>query len=313
MAKEKRDPYEITPDDGKKLENESRGKAKGVPCPQNNASLSERCHACEKLKPLWNYPEGSPQRKVAGDKKATVSYWLNFILPHNREKAIILEIGKKVGDSIIRNLKDPTKGWKNIANPQEGKGFEVIFTKFQGDGYPAYEISAVPEKTDWAISKSVLDNLPDLSQENIIKMLSNNELDPDNYMHVNSIKMDETLRGRICPSWEGIGSKKFMQYLFRHWGVTEDEVQGRVPMAGVETAEQANFTSDDDSPTVFDTDVAPFEPEPEFTSNEFGETPSAGGEKDEPCLGSKELYDKDDAVCQECWQFKKCSKLVMKG
>ena len=299
----KTDPWKVSPNDVEKLQQESKGRSKGVICLDRNSSIKKPCPPCNAIRPLWNFPEGSPEYKIALAKKATINWYLNVILPFNKEKAVVLEVGKKLGDSVMEGIKDPEKDWSDISNPKAGKGLIMKIKKKKGDlGYPAYEIFPANERADWDIPQAVLDNLTDLSQGNLIKMLSNDELNNDNYLNISSLKIDETIVVRICPNWDWKNGGKWpLNYLYRHWGgVTQDEMDGKVPV-DLRMPDKQKVTSQ----TVSQLDDVPFDMP---TDN----APTPQVETDEVCLGREDLFEDTDESCMSCRQYKPCKKLVLK-
>ena len=297
----KLDPWKVEGGDVERLQQDSRGKSKGIVCLERNSSIKKPCPPCNALRPLWNFPDGSSERKIASAKKATINWYLNAVLPFNKDKSVVLEVGKKLGDSIIEGIKDPEKDWSDISNPRSGKGLLMKIKKKKGDlGFNAYEIFPANERADWDIPQPVLDNLTDLSQENIIKMLNNDELTSDNYFNISSLKIDETIVVRICPNWDWKNGGKWpLNYLYRHWGgVTQDEMDGKVAVDLRMPDKQKPASQLDDTPFDVSSDNIP--------------EPVAQDESDEVCLGREDLFEDDDESCMSCRQYKQCKKLVLK-
>ena len=297
----KKDPWKVEPNDVEKLAQESKGRSKGVVCLERNASFKKPCPVCNALRPLWNFPDGSSERKIALTKKATINWYLNVVLPFNKDKSVVMEVGKKLGDSIIEGIKDPEKDWSDISNPKAGKGLLMKIKKKKGDlGFNAYEIFPATERADWDIPESVLNNLIDLSQENLVKMLNNEELTSENYLNISTLKLDETIVVRICPNWDwNSGGKWPLNYLYRHWGgVTQEEMDGKVPVDLRMPDKQKAVSQSDDTPFDMSSDNTP--------------EPVVQDESDEVCLGRADLFEDDDDSCTSCRQYKQCKKLVMK-
>jgi len=298
------DPWELSSNDASKMKDSTKtGGGASTFCPKRNVSIGSVCKACETIQPLWDFPEGSPERKLASKKKATVSYFLSVVLPSNKDKSIVLEIGKKAGDYIIDSIYDPDKNWKMIAHPVVGKGFDTKIKKRKGDlGFNTYDTFR-GEQCDWDIPKSVLESLTDLSQANIIKMLKDGTLvEGENYFRIQSLKLDETLTFRVCPAWNyRDGGKVILTPVFRHWGVSQAEIDGDIALSMniEEVVVPETVTASDhqtESPMV------------------KTDTPTVT-EKHDTCYGiitPMVFYDVDDSDCNKCGDFVECGKIVTK-
>jgi len=308
MTKEnERDPWEINPEEARRYKDSVKAKSVGIPCPRMNPSIKQRCFVCEKLMPLWKFPKGSKEREVASNKKANLSYFFNAVLPHDPNKALVVEVGKKAGDTIIANMTDGALGWKNVANPLTGKGFFIKISKRSESGYNAYPVNK-GDTADFDIPKDMLNNLTNLSNSSILKMLADGEFSDSNYMHINSIKMDETLTLRILPAWnwKTDGNRQPISHIYRHWGnVTEAEVTGE---SQIDLSIDSDETTDDDKPiddifkkstqdvTVDKEDIP--ETVTSEKNDEIGTT--------RPCFGK--WYEEGEDDCVKCVLAKKCSK-----
>lgn len=303
-----KDPWAISDEDANAMKNQTKGGAgTGVFCPKRNISIGSPCRVCDALQPLWDFPKGSKERDTASNKSAKVSYFLNIVLSSNKEKSLVLELGKKAGDYILNSIYDPDMNWKMVAHPLSGKGFDVKIKKQKGDlGFNAYN-TFKGEVCDWDVPKSVLDNLTDISQAKVIEMLTNGTLvEGENFFRITSLKLDETLTFRICPPWDHkTGGKFIITPVFRHWkGVTQAEVDGTVSvnLSAVETEVE-------DSGTEKQTADVPWK-------DDAVETKSTTTRK--ACFGAIDpavFYDSDDDDCKSCGSavMELCSKEVAKN
>jgi len=278
----KRDPFLLDEEEAKKQEKEFSGKSEGLICPKRH-NLGP-CAVCDEVRRLWN-TGNKKDEELARQKGAKVNYYLNVVFPDNPDKVVLLEIGKKAGDAIIYGIAH--EGWVDIAHPTKGKGREMKITKRKGDGgYNTYSATPDLEKADWSIGKEALENLHNL--DNILELVKTEEI-----FKVSSIKMDETLRFRICPPWNmEEGNKKIMVPVWRHWGVTQAEIDGTSKMDFGEE-------SDDVEP--------PWEEEPE--KSEESEPEKKEGKRP-ACFGDGDCWDENDDECTSCKWFKKCAKVV---
>lgn len=317
----KKDPYMIDTDEQKKTKDEAKMSSSGVFCPKRNKSIGGKCAVCEQVSVLFN--TGDPKDKeVAYQKMAKANWYFNVVFPSEKEKVVLLEMGKKAGDAILDGVID--KGWTDIAHPKATLGREMLITKKNNGNFNYYEVSPNLQNADWDVPKEVLDNIPNL--DNIIPMLKEN---PDNLYKVSSLKQGETLRFRILPPWDnGAGNKRIAAIVFRHWGgVTQEEVDGVVAMdttlpedkvpVDKQTEEKPPWESDAKKETpketpkdASETSKEKLEPEPEPEPEQ--EQEQEPKEQDEPCLGNPNLYDPEDEDCQKCRQFKKCGRIIAK-
>ncbi len=305
----KQDPWMLDKDTAKQIKNETKMKSTGEICPKRNLSINERCRACEEISAVYQSTvDGDPKRKVAGRKSAKASYFVNVVLPSNRDKAIILEMGKKIGDKLLDQLE---KGeWLDIAHPKAGFGRELKITKSKGDGnFPSYSIDPILEKADWDISDAILENLTNLDQGNLIDILMN---DTEEILKASSLKTDETLTIRVCPPWQEArdrGEKRVLTPLFRHWGgVTKDDIEN----GGLE------FTPEDEQSEP--AKEAPWKGKDEInTDTPIENTLDTPPEKEvatsdrEPCFGKANVYEEDDDECISCKDYKGCGRSVAKN
>jgi len=295
------DPWELNQDDASKMKDSTKGTGgTGTFCPKRNISIGTPCKVCETIQPLWDFPEGSKERKLASKKKATVSYFMNVVLPSDRDKSVVLEIGKNVGDYIIDSIYDPDKNWKMVAHPMTGKGFLTKIKKRKGDlGFNTYDPFR-GDTCDWDVPEKVLKSLTDLGQGNIIKMITKGELvEGENFLRIQALKLDETLSFRICPAWDyKEGGKAILTPVFRHWGVTQAEVDGDVPL---------NISLDDDATDT--TTTAAIAQEQPWNNTQSEPT------SHDSCYGIIEpmtFFDDEDVDCKKCGDFAECGQLVAK-
>ena len=298
-----RDPWEIDMDEMDKMRNENRGVTTGVICPKRNMCIGDNCAACNYIQEQIyskQYPEKHPASEFAKQKKAKASVYMNVVFPENPDKSVILKLGSKVGSAIYDGVKQ--KGWKDIANPLAGRGREMMITKFRDAKYNAYSASPDLNKADWDIPQSVLDNLPSLNQDSLIKMIVSGELTDDNYFDISKLKMDETLHFRICPPQKD--SKRFLNYVWRHWGLSRTQIDGSEPISWEST-------------------IPDYEGTPEFKKEETVDSIPQGNQfekaseseigKPPGCFGQKGYYDDTDEECtKKCTYFKACGREIMK-
>lgn len=301
----KKDPFMLDPEGAKKTEEETRLPGGGVICPKRNRSIGEKCNVCEVVSRIYNTSvDGDPIRRIASRKAAKVSYFMNVVFPENQDKSYIMVIGKRVGSRILEKLK--AGEWLDIAHPKAGVGREMKLRKYQSEGFNAYELDVVLEKADWDIPDSVLNSLPNLDQDNLIKIL---EEDSEAIFRVSdneNMKIDETIRFRICPPWKEArdrGESKIMTPVYFHWGgVSEEEVRGEVEvnLNLPEYKEEAPKTEE----------VPPWEESPNLTTT--SSPAHTKGREHEPCFGMENVYDAEDEECQKCPDFKPCGRVVLR-
>ena len=304
------DPYEIDVDEIDKIEKENKKRSSGLVCPKMNVSIGKPCKVCEYIQSIYarQYPKNHPARNYASDKKAKASIFMNVVFPENPNKSFIFKIGSKAGSAIIDGIKN--KGWKDITHPLKGKGREMLISKTKGDsGFNAYPVSPNLDKADWEIPKEVLDNLPNLDQDNLIKMIENGELDNTNFFDVSSLKMDETLEFRICPPWTngamGSNNKRPFTYVWRHWGVSQAQIDGTEPMNWKESVEEeSSDDSSNDEAKPAKSDTPPWEDSVEVQVDK-------SVKKKPVCFGREKFFDSEDSeICQNCNFFKSCAKAI---
>ncbi len=295
-----KDPWIIDGDDVKNIKDGLKSDSKGLICPKCNKSIGEKCAVCDEVSRLYN--TGDPKlADIARSKKAKVNFFMNVVLSDQRDKSIILEIGRDAGNAILNGIEK--QGWNDIAHPKAGKGRELIITKgttkgSDGRDYNKYTVSPVLEKADWDIPDHILENLPNL--DNIIDMIVNGELNENNYMKVSSMKMGESIRFRLCPPAKDSVLFRHLAYVWRHWGVTQDEIDGKVEM-NLSTDTPAESSTEEAAP--WEDDGGNTTPEPQK------ETPDKPISKP-PCFGKENFFDPEDETCTSCEWLKKCSFAV---
>lgn len=306
------DPWMLDSETAKQTKDETTLKTKGEICPRRNHSIGEKCMACLEVSAVYQSTvDGDPKRKMAGKKSAKASYFANVVLPGNVDKAIVLEMGKKIGDKVLdQNLKNE---WLDIAHPKAGMGRELKITKTKGAGdlYPSYSIDPILEKASWDVPDQVLENLINLDQGNVIEILEN---ETEEIFKVSSLKVDESLTIRLCPPWKEArdrGEKRILTPVFRHWNVSREEIENGGIDFG-ETEIQESEKREDipawEGAAELDTGM----PEPQSQVEAPVEQSPAKTER-EPCFGKSNVFEEDDEECVSCTDFKPCLRAVMKG
>ena len=176
----KKDPFMVDQSDLDEFYKENKPKASGDFCPRRDPEHDGRCFVCEYIqREIYDrkYHDEHPARKWASDKKAKQNIFFNVVFKSNPSKAVVLEVGSKVGNIIWEGARN--KGWTDITHPKSGKGREMTISKFKGQGKWA-DYSAVPsmDKADWDVPDNVIDNLHDLSR--ISDIIKKGELDDSN-------------------------------------------------------------------------------------------------------------------------------------
>lgn len=309
----KKDPWLLDANQAKKTKEETVFKSKGEICPKRNISIGERCKACEEVSHVYQTTnDGDPKRKAASRLGAKASYFCNVVMPANKEVSVILEMGKKLGDTI---LDENEKGeWLDIAHPKKGMGRELRITKKKGDGnFPSYSITPILDKADWDIKDNILENLPNLDQLNLIDIIQE---DKEEIFKASSLKTDESTVIRICPPWKEAmdrGEMRILTPVFRHWGgVTREQIEN----GGLE------FTVAEDTEPDKEKSEIPWEGKKELDVGQNDEKEEAPAETPkeekpssdrEPCFGKPNVYEEDDDECKECKDYKACGRAVAKA
>ena len=301
----KNDPYMIDIAAMDKLKNEMSLKSSGLICPKRNLSINKPCKVCEYIQSQIyskQYPEGHPARTWAFKKGAKATFFLNVVFPEDRRKVVILELGSKAGNQIFEGVRK--KGWTDIAHPKAGMGREMMITKSEDGGYNTYSVSPDLNKADWEVKKSTLAERYNLSD--IITILNNNELTDENHFKVSSMKLGETLRFRILPAWDdGAGNTKVMNVVWRHWGVSQDQIDGKegISWEDIEISVPSTTQKSNDVPFTTESETP--------TQATESETPAQ--EKPPRCFGNSTYYDADDPDCsKDCKFFDECTKQIKK-
>lgn len=308
MAKDK---WMLDPEEAKTQEAENKIKNEGEVCPKMNKSIGGRCYVCDALgKVFQTHKKGDPMWNLAVRKAAKYNWFLNAVFEDNPEKVVIVMLGKQAGDTIIEQLK---KGkWLDIAHPKKGKGRCIEITKTADGDYNKYPVSPDLEKADWDIPDSVLENLPNLDQSNLIKMLKEGETE---FFKISSLKPDETISFRICPPWPtgvmGDDNKRPMTAIWRHWGVSKAEIDGEEELDMTLTNKTGKEDSDDEGSAPWEDSgeeekAAKKEEKPKEEPKEEPPAKEDSGKKS--CFGDKRFWDEDDDECQSCADFKKCGR-----
>lgn len=303
MTKEK-DPYMLDPSVGQALIDADKPKSASVLCPKHNLKVGKPCAVCTAVKAL--YDEGGPEKeKLASRLSAKVGYYAWIVFPSNPDKAILLEMGKKAGDAIKYGIR--VKGWLDIVNPKAGVGRELKITKQRGDmGYNAYSVEPSLEKLTYDVGQKALDGRK--NWDDIFTMI---ETEP--IYKISSLKMDETITIMLLPDLD-MTRKWPVCSVWRHWDVTQEEVDGKIPIQAVELLKQAivpgsaplpadlvDNLPDFQSPTNVQIPEAP-EEIPEVTVKKKPDTVVH-----ESCFRDADSFDIDDAdVCQTCKDFIEC-------
>jgi len=209
---------------------------------------------------------------------AKANYYFNVVLADNPEVLVLLELGKKAGDSLIFGMEK--KGWTDIAHPKANEGRELQITKTKDGKWFFYSVDPVMQNADYDVPDSVLSNLYNL--DNVIDLVNSGTA---NVMKISDLKEGETLKVRLCPPWDnGNGNRRVASYIYRHWGVTEDHVNGQVSL-------------DEDFST-------------ERATPKTGHVASTTVER-EVCFGSPEIFSEEDEACtKDCKDYAECAVLV---
>ena len=285
-----RDPWMLDASESKKIQQEVKGVGGGgIFCPKRNLSIKGTCHACNTVAKLFS--SGLPEdREVAIEKMAKATFYMNAVIPSiDPNKSIILEMGKKAGNTILEGIN--LQGWVDIAHPIEGKGRELRALKHKGDmGFNAYTVSPILEKATWSIKEDILKTLPNL--DNIIDILKTGSHE---IYKISELEMNQSLIFRLCPPWEnGAGNKRVMVVAWRHFGgITQEEVDGLI---AVDTSKAAKAT---DAPAVAQTTLLdPTTPKP---------APSTARTE---CFGMEAVYEVDSHICTACKDFVACTAAI---
>ena len=306
------DPWMINADEQQTLKKSLKGASSGIMCPKRNRTIGGECKGCDYIQTqvyMKNYPDQHPARRWAYQRKAKCTMFANIVFEADPTTVLILEIGTKLGNDILDGV--DSKGWNDIAHPLAGKGRNMIVskTKEQGKDYPSYSISPELTNCDWEIPASVLKNLPDL--DNIIPMIEEDKLDDSNYMNIKSLKVGETIKFRICPPWRKANDKWLMYPVWRHWGLTLNQIQGTESISWEEDMSTVDKPKD-----VLDTSTEEEAQVPETPDEEqqVDEAPLKKKKVKKPvCFGEDEYYEEGESTCTSCDWYKQCGKTIAKA
>lgn len=298
-----KDPYMLDPQEQEVIHRKkTKLQSSGLPCPKRHSQLGGVCHVCDRVSALFSTDIQS-DRDIAVEKMAKGKYYFNAVLPQEPTQLVLLETGKKAGDDIIHGIKNA--GWVDIAHPKAGKGRELVITRRgQGRENTVYNVSPNLEKADWDVPNAVLENLYNL--DNILDLVNDPEI---NLVKVTVLKPDEKITFRICPPWDnGKNNREIYTIVWRHWGVTQSEIDGTQPM-DIRPLDRESNGVESTTPGL---DYGLAEKENSVTAPTPEPTTGTAPQKDEPCLGNTDLYSQDDEECRNCHQFKQCGRIVMK-
>lgn len=298
-------PWDIDDSILDEINKENKAPSMGVVCLKRNASIGHPCKGCEYIQTqiyAKNYPEKHPARNWASEKKAKASVYFNVVDPSVPTVPILLRVGSDVGSTIMQGLKED---WKPCLDPRAGSGREIKFRKFKGEGgFNKYSAMPMFEETTYEIPKNTYENLHNLDQDSLIKMLQTGAW-PESFFDISSLKMDETKRFRLCPPWTtgnlGKDNRRPLSYVWRHWGLTESQVKGDEPINWRDSVA-------DKKEEIKETLPWADEPRPDVSMKNILEEKSAGDPTDRQCYGRAEFFDIDDLTCMKCDYFKPCGK-----
>lgn len=293
------DMYNIDSEEIARWQKENKPITEGVYCPKRNKEISKPCKACDRVQSLFSSGD-KEDRKIALDKMAKSNYYANVVLPENPNVRIVLEIPKKCGDGILNGIR--VKGWNDIANPFAGRGRLMLLTKTKGDlGFNQYSADPILTTVDWDVPQEILDNIPNII-DNPIEVI---EAAGDSLLKASSLKVDEKIKFRLLPWSKDASRHTVLGVIYKHWGVSQDEVDGIVEMDLTTTEERIKKAEESKGEqSLLDKEpVKQSEPEPKEPI------------KSEPtklaCFGKDNFYDSDDKDCQKCASFKSCGKVVI--
>jgi len=295
----KQDPYLLDPNEMGKLRKENEGTSLGIICPKRNKSIGGICAVCDKVAYLFGTGDAE-DKEIALNKMAKVNFYMNIVFPHNPDKSTVLEVGKKVGNQIIKKIEEGK--WLDIAHPKADIGREMEISKSKGDmGYNVYTASPVLEKANWDIPDEVLKSLPNLDE--IINLLPTLGEEDGSLFKISSIKLDETLTFRICPPAHG-ARPRIMNAVWRHWGgVTQDEIEGKVEMNLNLPEPKSDDKEKTDTPAPWESDT----PAPQETTEPRNVTQPH-------CFGQEAFFEMDDPECRDkCDFYKSCGRSISKA
>jgi len=302
-----KDPYMLDEKEARKQEEETKNAVIGLICPKK-LDKKNKCAVCDYIQSLYDKSpqKGDPVLSWISDKKAKANYFMNVVLPANPDTSLVLEIGSNAGSEITKGIH--SKGWVDIAHPHANLGREMLITKSKGDsGYNEYSPSPNLKNADWAIPDSTLKNMINL--DTLVDMIKNNELNAENHMRVSSLKMDETLRFRMCPPHADQENQlRPMSIIWRHWGVSQDQIDG---LEAISYKDQNIDSLDDVDDSGMD---SLWDSKDDREKVETEETKIVPEKKVKlpSCFGKVKYFDPTDKDCEECDHLKSCEKEVNK-
>jgi ribosomal protein S27AE len=312
----KEDVFFITDEEIADTKKEVASVSSGIICPKRNKSIGGTCKVCDYIQTQIYSKKYDKKHKAmvwAREKKAKLAWFANVVFPENPDKSILFELGDKAGNQIVSGVEK--LGWRDIVHPHKGVGRELICLKDkkQGDDWPTYTVNCVQDKADWEIPEKVWKNVPDLN--NIIEILQTEEQAEENYKHIRSIKMGETITFRLCPPRTDVAEgdkRRFIAPVFRHWGVSEGQITGDDPLNWTETME------DEDKPSVPEVDekldLSFTKTSTDSVKDQVKEAPEKIEKKKPNCYGDGRFFEEDDKeTCGKCGYFKPCLKTVAMG
>jgi len=289
MVEKKVDPYMIDVVALNQMKNDMSLASSGLICPKRNKSISKPCKVCDYIQSqVWakQYPEKHPARNWAAQKGAKATFFLNVVFPEKPTEVKVLEMGSKAGSQIFDGVNN--LGWTDITHPKKNMGREMMVTKGKKDGYPFYTISPDLNKADWEVKKPTLASAFNLT--NIISMIQDEELTEENHLKVSTMKDGETLRFRILPHWDdGAGNTNFMTVAWRHWGVSQAQIDGDEGL----NWQEVELSPDDNVKAPFDATTKP----EEVKDSVPDKAETKPKDKRPRCFGNATYYDPEDKDC----------------
>lgn len=277
------DPYMIDVDAMNRMKDGMTLGSSGLICPKRNLSIGKTCKVCDYLQSQIyskQYPKEHPAKKWAIKKGSKASFFLNVVFPERKDEAKIFELGYKAGSQIVDGVNK--KGWLDIAHPKKGMGREMMITKGKDGEFNFYTVSPDLNKADWEVKKDTLASKYNLS--NIISMIQKNELNESNHIKASSMKDGETLRFRILPPWDDdAGNKEIMTVVWRHWGVSQEQIDGKEGL----NWQDIEVTADESKPAI----------QKDITTDREQPVKEKEDSKKPRCFGNANYYDPNDPDC----------------
>jgi len=297
-----KDPYMLDASVGQSLIDANKIVNKGIICPKHNLMINKPCAVCTQVKALYD-AETKEKRELAGKLSAKPNYYAYVVFPSNPDKAVFLKMGKKAGDMIKYGIN--MKGWLDIVNPKKGVGREIKITKFSGDGQRnAYSVEPSLEKLTYDVGKAALDG-----RKNFDDRLS--LIETEEIFKITSLKIDETITVMLLPDLD-LERKWPIASVWEHWGVTQDEIDGKIPVQLLSTLSTQVPPGSQPLPEEL---IEPLPWDAVEGSPERGQQveppikvePNPSAAEHEGCYKDKDSFEIDDKeVCQKCADFIKC-------